>query len=292
MESNGWNLERMRQEAIGVSRDLDMAEIFSGRGNIHGAGLAKGLKSMAFDILLDPSMDIMTDEGMAKATRIVARVREGGWCHFAPDCRSFCGLCCANSKRTKANPDGSGDFATQGNIQADRGGLLFEFAAERNVDGTLESPEGNFFWQRKSIESLLHRLGTTRVKVARCRFPAPGPRYKKIYRIEGVTKGHWIRDLQCECTCKQPHATLATVKEVKKADGKILKQTTGKGRDLKESGAYSYTMASKMVQLWQAAPGSVRSSCLWPREEPKIRPPCSWPMEGNSHAASWKIPME
>ena len=46
---------------------------------------------------------------------------------------------------------------------------------------------------------------------------------------EGITRSHWMHDLQCMCTCKQPHATLATVKEVKKADGKILKQTTGKG---------------------------------------------------------------
>ena len=258
MATNGWNLARMCQVAKGVSRDLDMAEIFSGRGNIHGAGLALGLKSVAFDKLLDPSMDIMTEQGMAEATRTVARVREGGWCHIAPDCRSFCGLCCANSKRTKANPDGSGDFATEGNIQADRAALLFEFGAQRNVDVTMENPEGNFFWQRKSIVSLLHRLGTTRVKVARCRFQAPGPRYKKIFRIEGLTRHDWIRELQCECKCKQPHESLATVQEVKKADGRIHKQTTGKGRDLKESGAYPYAMASKMVQKWQAAPGSVR----------------------------------
>ena len=262
MATNGWNLARMHRVAEGVSRDLDMAEIFSGRGNIHGAGLAAGLKSMAFDKLINPSMDIMTDQGMIEATRLVARIRAGGWCHIAPECRTFCGLCCANSKRSKDNPDGSSELATNGNIQADRAGLLFEFGAERNVDVTMENPEGNFFWQRKSMESLLHRLGTTRVKVARCRFQAPGPRYKKIYRIEGLTKNDWIRELQCECKCKKPHEPLAIVKKVKKA-GKIHRQTTGKGKDLKESGAYPYEMASKMVQKWQAAPGSVRFSCPW-----------------------------
>ena len=83
----------MRQLAQRVSRDLDMAEIFTGRGNINGAGVALGLKSEAFDKLLDPCMDIMTDHGMAEATRMVARIKAGGWCHIAPDCRSFCGLC-------------------------------------------------------------------------------------------------------------------------------------------------------------------------------------------------------
>lgn len=271
-----------------AQRDLDMAEIFSGRGNIHGAGLAAGLKSAAFDKLLDPKMDIMTDEGMTEATRIVARVRQGGWIHIAPDCRSYCGLCCKNSKRSKANPDGSGAFAEEGNLQADRGGLLLEFGAERGADVTLENPEANFFWQRHSMQSLLHRVGTTRVKVARCHFPAPGPRYKKIYRIEGFTKNNWIRDLQCECKCKQPHESLATIKEVKTQDGTIKKQTTGKGKDLKESGVYPFAMASRMIQLWKAAGGSVRSSVgeLAFRES---EDPRGWKRKASgSSSSSWK----
>ena len=240
-----WDLARCHAVAKGVARDLDVVEIFSGVQSVVQAARALGLMSAGFDVENSPEDDIYTDTGMERAVILVARLKEDGLCHFASECRTLCGLCCKNSGRCKLRPQGNNsEFTKYGNLMAERTALLFEFALQRGLDTTMENPDGNFFWSQPVIKTMLRRLGSKSVKVARCRFRCQGPRYKKMYRFESLSP--WLEKIERLCKCSGPHAALATTTIL--PNGK--KQTSGKTKDLKASASYPPGLGKMLVNTW------------------------------------------
>ena len=94
-------------------RDLDVAEIFSGKGTVAGAARRVGLTAVEFDIKRLPGItdsghpatteDILTKTGFLRACTLVGRVKEGGLVHFAPVCSSWLWLCMSVTKRQKSS---------------------------------------------------------------------------------------------------------------------------------------------------------------------------------------------
>ena len=243
--AGAWDVARCHAVANGIARDLDVVEIFSGVQSVVQAARALGLMAAGFDIENNPEDDIYTDSGMERAVILVARLKKNGLCHMAAECRTYCGLCCKNSGRTKLCPQGNNsDFTKFGNLMAQRTAVLFEFAFQHGLDTTMENPDGNFFWSQPVIKALLHRLDSKCVKVARCRFRCQGPRYKKMYRFESPSP--WLEKIERLCKCSGPHATLATTRIL--PNGK--KQFSGKTKDLKASASYPPGLGKMLVNTW------------------------------------------
>ena len=286
-----WSLPRMHRLVQGCVRDLDVVEVFSGCKSVYQAAQRKNLAAAFFDIIDSEDDDIMTESGMERAVRLVGRVKEDGLVTIASECRTFCGLCCANTGRRKDTPEGTTELAEHGNIMAERAALLFRFADERLVHALMENPDGNFFWSQPVIQSLLEDCSATTAKVARCRFQAAGPKYKKVYRFEGSRS--WVANLSRPCKCKKPHATLASSKPVVKADGTVKKSVTGKSQDLKNSGQYPNGLGKLIVNKWLAG-----KTCSRDGEDPDMDETHLWrnlvkkpEIASETKSMSWKIPL-
>lgn len=114
-----------------LARDLDVVELESGVEAVTRAGLERGHRAVAFDILRDPiNEDILSKGGFHKAVSLVMRLRAGGLLGQAPVCSSWVGLNTKNTKRTKDNYQGNESYepVRLGNRMAEATMLLMALA--------------------------------------------------------------------------------------------------------------------------------------------------------------------
>ena len=72
-----------------LPRDLDLAELWAGVGNVALAGRQAGHATCTFEKKDDLADDLLTPDGFLRAVTLVMRLRPGGLLGTAPTCSSF-----------------------------------------------------------------------------------------------------------------------------------------------------------------------------------------------------------
>ena len=244
---HGLSLSDLLRIAESTVRDVDVAELWSGVGNIQRAASSSGFQAVSFDLRNSPAQDMRTAGGFLAAVSLISKVKVGGLAWLAPPCSSFCYLCSVSTKRNRQNLYGDESVAKvrEGNYMATAAMLFFCLAYVRGVQVVVENTRGNFFWRFPPVERVLRLLDTFSTNCSRCRFSSRKmKKYGKAYHFASTAP--WVQELEAKCQCTEPHAPLV-VHSTSKA-GK--KQVTGLGAALIESGAYPLPLARKVVRVW------------------------------------------
>lgn len=280
LHMHGLTVEDMVHMANGMEKDLDAAEIFSGKGRIHAAVTAADHSCCTFDILDSKAENILRKEGLQRAVQIIGRAQQGGLVWLAPPCSSFCGLCVSKSKRSRQRPAGDvrRKFVKLGNQIASAAVMLFLVAVQLGCQVIMENPMGNFFWSFRPVASLMKSLGLAITVLDRCCF-STGPRYKKSFALaSNVT---WLPGLGRRCSGDHEHTSLV----IKKRRPNGTFSYTGCKEKLVEAGAYPTRMAKSIVSMWlnhfQPAAGVAKKpAAAWKSlaldASPCKKPSCSW----------------
>ena len=241
-------------------RDLDVAEIFSGKGTVAGAARRVGLTAVEFDIKRLPGItdsghpatteDILTKTGFLRACTLVGRVKEGGLVHFAPVCSSWLWLCLSQTKRQRSSRYG-GDLQSklvqEGNSIADAAAVLFKLAHSRGVSVTLENPARSFMFQYGPLVDCLAGIPLHYAVCPHCKFStAPvGQRFSKKFKF--MCNGPWVGQLRAVCDCQAGHLTLVRTRD---AGGR--RKVWGIPKLLHASAAYPPKLGEAIIQAWQS----------------------------------------
>ena len=241
-------------------RDLDVAEIFSGKGTVAGAARRVGLTAVEFDIKRLPGItdsghpatteDILTKTGFLRACTLVGRVKEGGLVHFAPVCSSWLWLCMSVTKRKKSSRyvgDLQSTVVQQGNAITDAAAALFKLAHIRGCCCVLENPVRSVMFQYGSLVDCLAGIPLHYAVCPHCKFStAPvGQRFSKKFKF--MCNGPWVGQLRAVCDCQAGHLTLV---RTRKAGGR--RKVWGIPKLLLESAAYPPKLGEAIIQAWQS----------------------------------------
>ena len=241
-------------------RDLDVAEIFSGKGTVAGAARRVGLTAVEFDIKRLPGItdsghpatteDILTKTGFLRACTLVGRVKEGGLVHFAPVCSSWLWLCMSVTKRKKSSRyagDLQSTVVQQGNEITDAAAALFKLAHIRGCCCVLENPVRSVMFQYGSLVDCLAGIPLHYAVCPHCKFStAPvGQRFSKKFKF--MCNGPWVGQLRAVCDCQAGHLTLV---RTRKAGGR--RKVWGIPKLLLESAAYPPKLGEAIIQAWQS----------------------------------------
>ena len=96
-----------RPDIFPLERDIQVLEMFSGVGMIHGAADARGWIAARYDVDHDAvQMDFMQCAGFLMALGLVRRMARGSLCTWATKCSSWIWLVRAVTMRSSAQPEG------------------------------------------------------------------------------------------------------------------------------------------------------------------------------------------
>ena len=197
-----------------AERDLDVVELWSGKGTIANAGDALNLKVAEFDILRRPEEDITSFSGFRLALDLVLRLRRFGLLHLAPVCSSFGFM---NSSRCQRDEDNrfAGDWSYErvheGNVMADIAAFFLFVGWARDVHCSMENPIGSTIFKYGGVAVAVDKLELVEALAYRCAYDdAPmGERYLKGFKF--FATGAWIEAIrqpcQCEPRCHHPTVT-------------------------------------------------------------------------------------
>ena len=256
------NLQWALQQGAQVTRDLDVAELWSGVGNVAAAARSNGHSAAEFDLDRVPGYtnapgpsneDITTEAGFLKALSLVLRVRRAGLVWMGPLCSSFVFPDSSHCQRKLSNFDGDATYppVSRGNLMAVIAVFLVQVALVREVHAAIENPGGSTFWSFirgycKLLDVLVFQL------TPRCAFDnTPPPKIFKKYKLNG--SGPWIRKLQRTCRC--PGGQHQQLMHRDERTG----STTGNRALLKASGAYPPRFGVAVIEAWESA-GPVSAS--------------------------------
>ena len=249
-----------------VSRDLDLAEVFTTAQSVVLAGRAAGQLAEPFDVKHGHE-DACTKAGFLQMLNLVMRIRPGGLLCVAPDCSSFGFGPSVWSGRTANNVRGdtSRKFVKDGNLMACAAMFLYCLAILRGVEAVLENPAGSqlFRFLRSSIQHLAPLGLASFFYVPRCAYDdgessgpaepsgstaAAGdgvPKLKWLKRYKFMCTGSWFRAVVLPCTCTS-HRPL--MDEVVLPDGTV--QRNGRRGEMAQSGLYPPRLGAAIVSAW------------------------------------------
>ena len=221
----GWNLEAaLTCELASSNRDLDVLELWSGVAEIRRQARILGQRSEGFDKKSNPSQDIALRVGFDILLAQVLRLRPGGLLTVASDCS------------------------------------LMVLAVLRGVEVVLENPPPSWLWRLPFVNVGLsyaaRHLGRAMVSqvVAKCAYQsglAVAKRTSKHFRF--VTFGDWIDGLAATCSCGVgAHAGLCKTfvqQDTGKAKNVGLVRTTGRPKELQQSGEYPPLLAATLAAI-------------------------------------------
>ena len=257
---HGLTLVDLIETCTQQQRDLDVAEIFSGRGTVARAARRVGLKAVEYDIVRLPGItdtgdpatteDILTKAGFLRACTIVGRVKEGGLVHFAPVCSSWLWLCMSRTKRRPTSRyvgDLQSKVVQVGNGIADAAAILFKLAHRRGVSVTLENPARSVMFKYGSLVDCLEDIPLHYAVCPHCRFStAPaGKRFSKKFKF--MCNAAWIYRLRAVCNCQAGHMKL-----IKTRHEGGRRKVWGIPKLLQESAAYPPKLGEAIIKAWQS----------------------------------------
>lgn len=143
-----------------ITRDLDLVELFAGKGALTATFREGGRAAVAYDINAGAAENILTTAGWLRALTLVLRLRHGALLWAGVPCSSFVFINRGTSKRSASNPLGS---PTQPTVQlaneiVARVGLLLLLAIARGVGWVVEQPGSSLLPQHPRMQ-LLRQLG-------------------------------------------------------------------------------------------------------------------------------------
>ena len=248
------------ETCIHQQRDLDVVEIFSGRGAVARAARRVGLKAAEYDIIRLPGItdsgdpatteDILTKAGFLRACTLVGRVKDGGLVHFAPVCSSWLWLCMSQTKRRPTSRyvgDLQSKVVQVGNAIADAAAVLFKLAHTIGLSVTLENPVRSVMFKYGSLVDCLADIPLHYAVCPHCKFStAPaGTRFSKKFKF--MCNGAWVCQLNAVCNCQAGH-----VKLIKTRDEGCRRKVWGIPKLLHESAAYPPKLGEAIIQAWQS----------------------------------------
>lgn len=143
-------------ETMPIKRDLDMVELFAGRGSLTEAGKQIGLDCCKFDLVNTKADDILAVAGFLRALRLVLRLRVGGLLWAGTPCSSWVYMNRGTSCRTASEPLGnqSQPSVRRSNIMVARVALLFMVAAARHAAWACEQPMSSLMDKHPRLQQL------------------------------------------------------------------------------------------------------------------------------------------
>ncbi|CAK0816451.1 unnamed protein product, partial [Prorocentrum cordatum] len=132
----------LEADITSVTRENDFGDFFCGEGGVYSACRARNLKGFKMDKLHGSCHDLLTNIGMANATRGVLSIKEGGMIGGGPPCSLFVFMSSSYHKRTKVTPlgDESKSQVLQANYIAAFWVFLLTIASIRRVWWWTEQP--------------------------------------------------------------------------------------------------------------------------------------------------------
>ncbi len=268
----------LNSELATVDRDLDVVDLFCGKGAIHKAATEQNLAAQAFDKFRVPGStdttnfecteDIAVWAGFLRALQLVLRLRKGGLLMMGPPCSSFVQLNMAKCKRSHSN-DYRGDETYEpvrlGNLLATITAFLMTLACLRDVESAVENPPGSVIWKLGILKQVLRAFGHSSIVTPRCAWSteAFGKRSLKYFKF--VATGGWIRRIRQKCRCPGRRHFLLTTVSFRNGRARF----TGKKVALRQSAAYPKALGRRIVQAWQqrgdpcCVPRSALSRTSW-----------------------------
>lgn len=248
------------ESLTGISRDLDMVELWAGVMSVTFAGRRRGYRAVAFDLVRVPgtsdvpgpkSEDLTSEVGFVNALTLVLRLRVGALLGMSPVCSSFVFSNMVNTKRHKANPQGDVSYPSvaAGNTMAHAAAFFMAVALARGVHFYLENPAGSLMFQFLGPE--IRQFPSLRTCIAhRCAYSDEpmGARVLKPYKF--LTSGAWLVPRRCVCG-DAGHEPLM----LKGRSG-----VTGNARLMRDSAAYPAALGEHIVAAWESA-APVQSLC-------------------------------
>lgn len=237
-------------------RDLDVVELWSGKGTVAKAGQALDLSVATFDILNRPEENITSLSGFRLALDLVLRLRPGGLLHMAPVCSSFGFMNSSRCQRDESN-DYTGDWSYlkvhEGNVMADIAAFFLLVGWARQVQCSLENPMGSTIFKYGCVAPAIDKLQLQDVLAYRCAYDeeaAVGDRYLKGFKF--FATGPWIQAIRkpCECDPKCHNPTVTRLRD--SSQGVEAVAVRGIADNLVESGSYPPALGRAIVDAWKA----------------------------------------
>jgi hypothetical protein len=145
----GWKSLADVRAAVQAVRVLHFVEWFCGTGNLTTACRRLGLRVGWFDWNLDPQgMDLLTDQGMARAIMLSLSLVVGGTAWFGVPCSTFVFMSRGHTLRSRKQPLGNtcrSDVKAANRIVG-RVMFLVRILAMRRVYWILEQPLNSLLW--------------------------------------------------------------------------------------------------------------------------------------------------
>ena len=232
-----------------LPRDLDLAELWAGVGNVALAGRQAGHATRTFEKKDDLADDLLTPDGFLRAVTLVMRLRPGGLLGTAPTCSSFGFANSHKCRRSKTNwaGDVSYEAVQRGNLEAQVAVFLVSLAVARGAHAFLENPAGScMFSFLESLGSLAPLRALLRYQVVpRCAYSTEplGTRYFKPYKF--MATGPWITAIARKCPCPDSQHT-------KLMDTDAAGGVTG-NEHMPQSQAYPIALGQALVSAWSRA---------------------------------------
>ena len=141
----GLTVDQVLWEYKHTERDLDLVELWSGRGTLVLAARDRGLQATGFDKAYHDSQDITTLHGFRAALNVVFRLKPGALLWQGVVCSSFTFPNSSRCRRTRWNLAGDGgyDKVRTGHLMAQIVGFFMVVCVARAVESAIENPKGS-----------------------------------------------------------------------------------------------------------------------------------------------------
>ena len=247
-------------QALTGARNLDVAELWSGKGSVKKAAENQGYRAAKMDKYNTPGVtdkpgpdceDIISTDGFAFAVRVVLSLCPGGLLVMAPTCASFIWMNISKTGRSRINPTGDLNYppVREGNMEGAAAAFLFALGTLRGVNCLCENPTWTYLFKLPVWLPVLSWFDIKFANVARCAFDSkrPGTRFKKVFKFAGQA---WCRCLcmSCRCPTSVHRASSCTFKH--RITGK--RQVTGLKPELRESASYPPELGKWIIRSWMA----------------------------------------
>lgn len=253
-------------------RDVDLVEVFSGRGQLAAAFRDGNYQVATFDIVDNPQQDATTLQGIFYLIILILRVVPGGLVWLAPPCQLWTFMASSVHKRTRSAPAGdtSNTKVREANQIARVVAAVILLAHSRGARVFVEQPRGSHLFRYKYVARAFHHIALSQ------RRRAP---WRRVITYMGAFGGPLVKPLEIWTTARfgQRLARLAPEPppEMQRSQYYTVvgsKSVTGK-KKLAESGHYTRAFGEAVLQYYILSKAAIAAEVAAEAQQPFLAYP-------------------
>ena len=258
-------------------------EYFAGIAEIHARFEGQNLRSLKYDIKIDPKMEDMCGaEGMLSACLFSMRCDWQSLAHFAVCCKSWVHTSRGSTMRDPCCIKGAEQYECVwlGNLMTCRSAILFIVLVALGATPMLEQPQSSLMPATSWFEWVNHLRPLTKTHTWMGLFDAATPKPTFLLHFKG---GHDSWPCSLERTMTRPimesFEASTVVNHLPPLPGSSKQRYSGTA-DLKETEQYTPCYARHVHQYWRDACKNTKEEVPWVQTEFGARPdsPVDWQM--------------